>query len=377
MEERGGRFLLKAAEVHLEKVSKCFGEVWAVRNVSLHIRQGEFYTFLGPSGCGKTTLLRIIAGFVEPDGGEVFLDKEAVTRVPPWKRDVGMVFQNYALWPHMAVFDNVAFGLREREVPKSEIKARVLDALKKVNLEGLEARRPSELSGGQQQRVALARTLVIEPRVLLLDEPLSNLDAKLRLQMRNELVKLQKDLGITTIYVTHDQEEALTLSNRIAVMNQGSVIQVGSPREIYGQPQDPFVAEFVGTSNFFPGEVVEAIPERLLVKTQEGTIEVAIPENFWRGRVGEPVLLSVRPEAIQLRLPQEEDHNKGNRFLGTVKTSAFQGPLVLYEVELKRGTNIKVISPNPKGGEVFRVGEEIAVLFETQEVTIIPAGSGV
>src|SRR5574341_1955337 len=225
--------IAKASEVRLDGVGKRFVETWAVRGVSLHIRAGEFYTFLGPSGCGKTTLLRIIAGFAFPDEGSVWLDEEVVTALPPWTRDVGMVFQSYAIWPHMTVFENVAFGLRERGVPRAEIGARVAEALCMVNLEGLEGRRPSQLSGGQQQRVALARTLVIQPRVLLLDEPLSNLDARLRAQMRLELLKLQRDLGITTVYVTHDQEEALALSTRIAVMSAGVVVQEGTPREIY------------------------------------------------------------------------------------------------------------------------------------------------
>ena len=202
----------------MEKIGKRYGEQWVVRNIDLHIQRGEFFTFLGPSGCGKTTLLRMIAGFVEPDAGLVRLDGQVVNQVPPWRRDIGMVFQSYALWPHLTVFENVAFGLRERKVARAEINQRVTDALKQVELQGTDARRPSQLSGGQQQRVALARTLVIQPRVLLLDEPLSNLDARLRIEMRLELLKLQRDLGLTTIYVTHDQEEALAMSTQIAVM---------------------------------------------------------------------------------------------------------------------------------------------------------------
>src|SRR5262245_7802032 len=215
---------MQAAEVTLEKVGKRYGDLWVVRDVDLHIQRGEFFTLLGPSGCGKTTLLRMIAGFAQPDEGVIRFDAQTVNQVPPWRRDVGMVFQSYALWPHLSVFDNVAFGLHERKIPSDDIARRVRGALEQVDLGGTEARRPSQLSGGQQQRVALARTLVIQPRVLLLDEPLSNLDAKLRVEMRLELQKLQRDIGLTTIYVTHDQEEALALSTRIAVINHGQIV---------------------------------------------------------------------------------------------------------------------------------------------------------
>ena len=261
---------MKATEVRLINLWKKFGEVEAVRDVNLTIEGSDFFTFLGPSGCGKTTLLRMIAGFTRPDQGTIFFDEVEIKDVPPWKRDVGMVFQNYALWPHLSVFENVAFGLKERNLPKSIVQEKTHQALSMVNLEGLEKRRPSELSGGQQQRVALARTLVIEPRLLLLDEPLSNLDAKLRIQMRHELVRIQRDLGITSIYVTHDQEEALTLSTRIAVMSKGNVVQVGTPKEIYENPKSQEVADFVGTSNFFRAQVVEEMEDRIRVRTEEG-----------------------------------------------------------------------------------------------------------
>src|SRR4029077_5404209 len=209
--------VIRLSEVRMEKVGKRYGAAWAVKDVSISIRPGEFYTLLGPSGCGKTTLLRMLAGFAQPDEGATFAADEPIDAVPPWKRNLGMVFQQYALWPHMSVFENVAFGLRERRGAGGELPRKVKAALAQVGLEGFESRRPTQLSGGQQQRVALARTLVIQPRLLLLDEPLSNLDAKLRIDMRIELLKLQHDLGLTTIYVTHDQEEALALSTRIAV----------------------------------------------------------------------------------------------------------------------------------------------------------------
>ena len=268
---------MQAAEVRLENIGKRYGDQWVVRGVSLRIRRGEFYTFLGPSGCGKTTLLRMVAGFTSPDEGWVYLDEKAVNQIPPWERDIGMVFQNYALWPHLTVFENIAFGLRERKVPRREIEVRVARALKQVDLRGADKRRPSQLSGGQQQRVALARTLVIQPRVLLLDEPLSNLDAKLRVEMRLELLKLQRGLGLTTIYVTHDQEEALALSTRIAVINVGKIVQEGKPREIYEQPADDFVAAFVGQSNLFAGTVRQIIGQSIEIDLGSLIVHVALP----------------------------------------------------------------------------------------------------
>src|SRR5581483_9696073 len=241
--------LVRLSEVRMESVGKRYGDQWAVRDISLSIRPGEFYTLLGPSGCGKTTLLRLLAGFVTPDEGRIVVDYEVIDAVPPWKRNLGMVFQHYALWPHLSVFENVAFGLRERGVSGRALAERVAAALARVGLAGFEARRPSQLSGGQQQRVALARTLVVEPRLLLLDEPLSNLDAVLRAQLRVELGRLHREVGITTVYVTHDQAEALALSTRIAVLEQGRIVQEGRPEEIYWRPRTRFVAEFVGAAN--------------------------------------------------------------------------------------------------------------------------------
>jgi ABC-type Fe3+/spermidine/putrescine transport system ATPase subunit len=224
--------VVRLSEVRLEKVGKRYGDTWAVRDVSLSIRPGEFYTLLGPSGCGKTTLLRMLAGFAAPDEGRIFVDDELIDPVPPWKRNLGMVFQQYALWPHMSVFENVAFGLRERGVKGAALQTKVKAALAQVGLDGFEERRPSQLAGGQQQRVALARTLIVQPRLLLLDEPLSNLDAQLRSQMRLELARLHRDVGITTLYVTHDQAEALSLSTHIAVLSNGMLVQEGRPEEI-------------------------------------------------------------------------------------------------------------------------------------------------
>ena len=242
-------------EVIIKDAVKRYGDFTALNGVSLDIREGEFFTLLGPSGCGKTTLLRMIAGFNSIEGGDFYFGEKRINDVPAHKRDIGMVFQNYAIFPHLTVSENVAYGLKARKVPKNEIGPRVAEALELVQIAHLADRKPNELSGGQQQRVALARAFVIEPSVLLMDEPLSNLDAKLRVQMRSVIKKLQRRLGITTIYVTHDQEEALAISDRIAVMKEGRIMQIGTPNEIYAKPQNPFVAGFIGVSNFLDCQV--------------------------------------------------------------------------------------------------------------------------
>src|SRR5687768_3187464 len=293
---------MQAAGVRLESVGKRYGDQWVVCSVSLDIKQGEFFTFLGPSGCGKTTLLRIVAGFVAPDQGVVYLDDQPMNHVPPWRRNIGLVFQNYALWPHLSVFENVAFGLRERKVKRSEIDRRVAAALKQVDLAGAEKRRPSQLSGGQQQRVALARTLVIQPRVLLLDEPLSNLDAKLRIEMRRELLKLQRDLGLTTIYVTHDQEEAVAMSTRIAVMRDGKVIQQGKPRELYEQAADKSIAALLADAKRLSGQVISASARSMDIDADGGlAIRAGYVTSSIRPRAGARLSLSLRPEAVELQ----------------------------------------------------------------------------
>jgi spermidine/putrescine ABC transporter ATP-binding subunit len=362
---------MEAADVQLRNVGKHYGDHWVVRDVNLCVSGGEFYTFLGPCGCGKTTLLRIIAGFLRPDEGLVYLDNQLVNLVPPWRRGVGMVFQNYALWPHMTVFENVAFGLRERKVARGEIETRVAEALKQVDLTGTEKRRPSELSGGQQQRVALARTLVIQPRVLLLDEPLSNLDAKLRVEMRLALLKLQRDLKLTTIYVTHDQEEALTLSTRIAVIHGGRIAQEGKPREIYEQPADDFVAAFVGQSNLFSGKVTRREKSELEVELGDGVlIDVALPPAEAPPKAGARVVLSIRPEAIELHedsgTPREH-----NRIKGEIVASAYQGSSIEYEV-MAIGRTIKARTMNPKGKRLYQRGERVSVYFRAEDVVVVP-----
>jgi len=294
-----------------------------------------------------------------------------VKDVPPWERNVGMVFQNYALWPHLSVFENVAFGLKERSLPKSITQEKTHQALSMVNLEGLEKRRPSELSGGQQQRVALARTLVIEPRLLLLDEPLSNLDAKLRIQMRHELVRIQRDLGITSIYVTHDQEEALTLSTRIAVMSKGNVVQVGTPKEIYENPKSQEVADFVGTSNFFKAQVVEEVEDRIRVRTEEGILLMVERQEGVSLGIGSNLLLNIRPESFQIFYPHEIPSDE-NRMEGIIKTSAYLGSLVQYEVEVIGGKRLKVNLVNPRKKALLKEGEKVSLTFSPEDVVAIP-----
>ena len=264
-------------------------------HADLTVEDGELFTLLGPSGCGKTTLLRLLAGFVEADAGEIRFGDRVVTGLPPYARNIGMVFQNYALWPHMTVAENVSYGLRIRKIPAAAVRARLDEGLRKVNLTGLEARYPGQLSGGQQQRVALARALVLEPDILLLDEPLSNLDAKIRVQVRAEIRQLQQALRITTIYVTHDQEEALSLSDRVAVMKDGRVLQVGAPKELYERPRTRFVADFVGTNNLVAGEVLERRDQELVVRTDIGDLR-AIPNGAVAGRC----VLAIRPENVAL-----------------------------------------------------------------------------
>ncbi len=289
--------------ISLRNVTKTFGDVVANDHLSLEIEEGELFTLLGPSGCGKTTTLRIVAGFYYPDEGTVFFDDQDVTRLPPDRRGTGMVFQNYALWPHMSVFDNVAYGLKIRKTPKDVIQQEVKAALDLVRLSGLEVRTPFQLSGGQQQRVALARALVIRPRVLLLDEPLSNLDAKLRLEMRQEITRIQRTLDITTIYVTHDQEEALSISDRIAVQRNGALQQVDSPQQIYANPINAFVADFIGQCSFLYG-TVQDLNGDVAIAT-----DVGVPLKARKTRElapGDAVLCAIRPENFSLTKPDEE-----------------------------------------------------------------------
>lgn len=357
-------------KVKLEHVTKRFGEFTAVGDVNLDVDDAEFFTILGPSGCGKTTALRMVAGFYKPDQGEIYFDDEMMNDVPPFKRNTGMVFQTYALWPHMNVFSNVAYGLTLRGVARQQINKRVDESLHLVGLEGFQKRLPSELSGGQQQRVALARALVIEPKVLLLDEPLSNLDAKLRVQTRVEITRLQRRLGITSIYVTHDQEEALCISDRIAVVNKGRVQQVGSPRAIYEKPENRFVADFIGVANFLSGRIVDIIKEGRIavVQTDDGVkFEVAQDSDV---PTGTNVLLSLRPEAMEI----EEGRRPGsseNVIRGRVVLASYLGDTVRYEVEAMDRT-FRVDVHNPSGRRLLAEREEVELTFRPESGRIIP-----
>src|SRR5438105_4117096 len=314
--------------IAVENLTKRFGALAAVSRVSLSIREGEMFTLLGPSGCGKTTLLRLLAGFYTADEGEIRFGDRVVNDVPPHERGIGMVFQNYALWPHMTVSENVSYGLKLRKVSSSDVAARVQGVLAKVGLTGLSDRYPGQLSGGQQQRVALARALVLNPQMLLLDEPLSNLDAKIRVQVRAEIRKLQKELGITAVYVTHDQEEALSMSDRVAVMREGRVLQVASPKELYERPAGRFVADFVGTNNFLPGTCREIAAGRVAAETTIGTVRGS-PTS--RVGVGDRCVLAVRPENIALGAAPE------NTFTGRVVLASDLGSMLRSAVDVRDG----------------------------------------
>jgi len=324
--------------LRLVNLSKRFGKTVAIEGINLEIQDGELMTLLGPSGCGKTTTLRCIAGLLTPDEGEIYLGDERVSDLPPERREVGLVFQNYALWPHMTVYDNLAFGLQLRKVPKAEIKRRVSEALALVRLSGFEERYPRQLSGGQQQRVALARALVIEPRLLLLDEPLSNLDAQLREEMRFEIRELQKKLGITSVYVTHDQAEALVLSDRIAILHEGKLVQVGSPAEIYNRPGNKFVAGFIGLTSFIEGTIVRRDEARgyVVVRTRD---ELEIRARSDTLNPGQKVTLAIRPEHIAL-YPEEPATrpSEANLFTGTVLRGAYLGDVVDYRIRVGEWT---------------------------------------
>ncbi|MGZ5572641.1 MAG: ABC transporter ATP-binding protein [Usitatibacter sp.] len=354
--------------IAVRDLTKRFGSLVVVKRASFEIAEGELFTLLGPSGCGKTTLLRLIAGFNAPDGGEVRFDDRNVNEVPPHLRGIGMVFQNYALWPHMTVAQNIAYGLGLRKTPSAEIETRVQGVLAKVRLEGLGERYPGQLSGGQQQRGALARALVLNPKILLLDEPLSNLDAKVRVQVRAEIRKLQKELGITTVYVTHDQEEALTLSDRIAVFNQGRVFQVGTPRELYQRPDNRFVADFIGVNNLLDGTVREIASSgaRARVDTAAGALNALTTGNL---RAGDKCVLCVRPENVDLQGVTADE----NVVHGRIAFAAYLGNTLRYDVDLGSGVTLKADDRDPWHHEMRPMGGEIELSFPIGATLAVPA----
>lgn len=358
-------------EIKLEKLRKTFGEVVATDEVTMNLREGELSTLLGPSGCGKTTLLRLIAGFYQPDSGHIFFDERDVTRLPPNRRNTGMCFQNYALWPHMSVHDNIAYGLKLKRIEgmkytRAAISKRVTNALDLVHLEGLGERRVHQLSGGQQQRVALARALVIEPDVLLLDEPLSNLDAKLRNEMREEIIRIQKELSITTVYVTHDQHEALSISDRVAVMDKGYVQQFASPREIYENPQTVFVADFIGQCTFIEG-VISDINEYLSVDLPSG--ERIVGKTSVEGypyELGEKVKCAMRPEDLHLERMGSDD----NKITGTVNRTIYVGTALEVYFQVGDIDAQALLTPEFQTS----IGSTVTLFTPRSQVMILPIG---
>jgi iron(III) transport system ATP-binding protein len=369
------------ARVHFENVRKFFGETPAVRELTLEINEGEFFSILGPSGCGKTTTLRMVAGFEQPDGGRIFFDDEEVTSLPPEHRNTGMVFQNYALFPHLSVFENVAFGLRAHKRPKDEIAERVAAALDLVNMREFHSRPVPQLSGGQQQRVALARALAVQPAILLLDEPLSNLDAQLRRTTRSELKRLQRRLGITTIYVTHDQEEALALSDRILVMQQGAVQQVGTPEEIYNAPANHFVMNFIGASNTLPGKVVAVGESKIEVAGE--TWRMRLPSTVGRNLpMGAAVHVTFRPEhsRVDLNTPQPQAITSDGAvdLIGEVQSTEFGGSHWLVQCRIGQETcfvRMPAEVNESKSLGVLMNSQKVKITVQPERVRLFPANA--
>ena len=353
--------------VEFHDIALAFGRTQVLRDIDLVIEPGEFFALLGPSGSGKSTLLRVIAGFAFPQSGRVLVDGQDISRVPPWERNIGMVFQNYALWPHMTVWQNVAFGLEERKLSRAEIERRTADALDLVGLRDLAARRPSQISGGQQQRIALARTIAIEPKVLLLDEPLSNLDAQLRIHMRTELLALQRKLGITTIFVTHDQEEALSIADRVAVLDQGVIQQVGTPMELYDSPANRFIASFVGTINMLQGTLEQADGAMIFRSDILGAIRfaaAAAPPG--------PAEIALRPHAIHLAA-RDATGDAGFVWVdGSIAQREFLGEFVRYTVRIGQA-ELTADQPHYTADPGFAPGATVRVGFNPAQAKLLRA----
>jgi spermidine/putrescine transport system ATP-binding protein len=356
-------------DVRLERVTKRFADVTAVDDLTLEIDRGEFFSLLGPSGCGKTTTLRMIGGFEDPSAGSVFLAGSDVTDLPPYRRDVNTVFQSYALFPHLSVADNVAFGPRRKRVAKGEIEIRVREVLRLVDLEGFQERKPLQLSGGQQQRVALARALVNDPRLLLLDEPLGALDLKLRKQMQLELKRIQEEVGITFLYVTHDQEEAMTMSNRLAVMRNGRIEQIGVPEDIYEHPSTEFVAGFLGASNLLDGRVADRGPASATVVVDGGS-RIHVPAERLNG-TSDVVKVGVRPEKIHLARDEGDVQAGWNAVPGVLRMASFVGVSYQFSVDGPAGRALTVYAQNSGGDGVPGPGERVRLMWRPEHTFVV------
>lgn len=351
--------------IEVTSLTKSFGETVALDDVALKIEPGELFFLLGPSGCGKTTLLRSLAGFNQPEKGDIYFGPERVNDVPPHKRNTGMVFQSYALWPHMTVAENVAFGLKEQKLPRAEIKVRTQEALDAVRMGEYGKRKPNQLSGGQQQRIALARALVVRPRCLLLDEPLSNLDAKLRNEMRLEIRRVCKEYQLTTIYVTHDQKEALSVADRLAILDKGQVLQVGSPQEVYRRPQSRFVANFIGEANFIEGKVLDVGGGMASVETDLGVISGVVSQSAVDLEAGLSATCVIRPESFKIETYRTEE----NCFPGKVGDSTYFGEFAQYQFKCG-SSELKVFELNPR----FMWGDKAQTLFvwaDAEDVVVL------
>ncbi|MCB1230264.1 MAG: ABC transporter ATP-binding protein [Verrucomicrobiae bacterium] len=356
--------------IRIRGLTKRFGETVALKGLDLDIAAGELFFLLGPSGCGKTTLLRAIAGFHLPEEGTIQFDDEDVTQVPPHKRETAMMFQSYALWPHLNVFRNVAFGLEERKVPKNEIKTRVAEALDMVKMGDYAQRKINQLSGGQQQRVALARALVVRPRCLMLDEPLSNLDAKLRIEMRTEIRRICKEFGLTAIYVTHDQKEALSIADRMAILDDGHIVQIGPPEEVYRHPHTPTVASFIGETNFIPGKISEIGKEGVCtIDSAAGTFTGTPGNPDWRPEVGEKVILSIRPECFSI----SSEKPMQNAVAGQLAESVYLGEIAHYALRTDSDPKtIHIAELNPR--RVVRdEGQTLHATADPHDIVVLPA----
>jgi spermidine/putrescine transport system ATP-binding protein len=368
--------LVTAMEAHpdiqLERVSKRFAEVLAVDDLTLSIERGSFFAMLGPSGCGKTTTLRMVGGFEDPTGGRVFLGGEDVTERPPYRRDVNTVFQSYALFPHLTVARNVAFGLERKKLGRDEVRRRVAETLELVQLAGLDRRKPAELSGGQQQRVALARALVNRPRALLLDEPLGALDLRLRKQLQIELKRIQADVGITFVHVTHDQEEAMSMADTIAVMNHGRIEQAGSAAELYETPRTEFVASFLGVSNLIDARLRDSDGALARVQTHDGAL-LRVPKEAIGPHGSDAVRVGVRPEKVTLVPGSAEAPEGANVLRGTVVVASFLGVSIQYLVRSVGGEELTVFAPNVDGAEpeALAVGREVQLTWEPHHTFVV------